>query len=104
MNRLRSGVVPSQSMLALNEWQAKEKGALNCAVDEEGCLLDNLTLELRVHPPEIHIDNASDPASTVVTIDSANRPGSLVYVSAGDNLDARAAAAAGPRPAATPAI
>jgi glycine cleavage system regulatory protein len=89
-------------MLALNEWQAKEKGALNCAVDEEGCLLDNLTLELRVHPPEIHIDNASDPASTVVTIDSANRPGSLVYVSAGGDLGARAAAAAGSRPAATP--
>lgn len=45
-------------------------------------LLDNLTLELRVHPPEINIDNGIDEKSTVVTIDSANRPGSLIYVSA----------------------
>lgn len=71
----------SPSVLALNEWHEKEKQALNCAVDEEGCLLDNLTLELRVHPPEVHIDNSGDPQCTLVTIDSANRPGSLVYVS-----------------------
>lgn len=70
----------SPSLLALNEWQEKEKQSLNCAVDEEGCLLDNLTLELRVHPPEVHIDNAGDPHSTLITIDSANRPGSLVFV------------------------
>ena len=70
----------SQSMMNLNEWQEKEKHALNCAVDEEGILLDNLTLELRVHPPEVHIDNVSDEKYTVVTIDSANRPGSLVFV------------------------
>jgi hypothetical protein len=44
-------------------------------------LLDNLTLELRVHPPEVHIDNSGDPHCTLITIDSANRPGSLVYVS-----------------------
>lgn len=74
------GLRASQSLLALNEWQEKEKHALNCAVDEEGCLLDNLTLELRVHPPEIHIDNMGDPNNTIVTIDSANRPGSLVFV------------------------
>ena len=67
--------------MALSEWQEKEKQSLNCAVDEEGCLLDNLTLELRVHPPEVHIDNAGDSNSTLVTIDSANRPGSLVFVS-----------------------
>lgn len=75
------GLKSSSSMLALSEWQEKEKQSLNCAVDEEGCLLDNLTLELRVHPPEVHIDNAGDPVSTVITIDSANRPGSLVFVS-----------------------
>lgn len=69
------------SLLALSEWQEKEKYAFNCAVDEEGCLLDNLTLELRVHPPEINIDNSADEKSTVITIDSANRPGSLVFVS-----------------------
>ncbi|KAG7673537.1 hypothetical protein Ndes2526B_g03010 [Nannochloris sp. 'desiccata'] len=74
------GLRTSPSLLALNEWQEKEKHSLNCAVDEEGCLLDNLTLELRVHPPEVHIDNSGDPQSTLVTIDSANRPGSLVFV------------------------
>lgn len=74
------GLRASPSLMALTEWQEKEKNALNCAVDEEGCLLDNLTLELRVHPPEIHIDNAGDPNYTIVTIDSANRPGSLVFV------------------------
>lgn len=70
----------SQSTMNLNEWQEKEKHALNCAVDEEGILLDNLTLELRVHPPEVHIDNVGDEKYTIVTIDSANRPGSLVFV------------------------
>jgi hypothetical protein len=83
MNQLlfkAGGLRATPSLLALSEWQEKEKQALNCAVDEEGCLLDNLTLELRVHPPEVHIDNSGDPTSTVVTIDSANRPGSLVFV------------------------
>ena len=75
------GLRASPSLLALNEWQEKEKQSLNCAVDEEGCLLDNLTLELRVHPPEVHIDNSGDTHSTLVTIDSANRPGSLIFVS-----------------------
>lgn len=74
------GLRASPSLMALSEWQEKEKQALNCAVDEEGCLLDNLTLELRVHPPEIHVDNVGDSSSTIVTIDSANRPGSLVFV------------------------
>lgn len=54
----------------------------NCAsaVTEDGSLLDNLTLELRVHPPSIEIDNHAHEKLTVVTIDSANRPGSLIYV------------------------
>ena len=80
------GLRASPSLLALSEWQEKEKQSLNCAVDEEGCLLDNLTLELRVHPPEVHIDNSGDPHSTLVTIDSANRPGSLIFVSSMMNL------------------
>ena len=70
------------SLLALSEWQEKERGAsLRGAVDEQGLLLDSLTLELRCHPPEIGVDNVAS-RSTVVTIDSANRPGSLIFVSA----------------------
>lgn len=49
-------------------------------MDEDGSLLDNLTLELRVHPPTIDIDNKAHDKWTTVTIDSANRPGSLIYV------------------------
>lgn len=30
---------------------------------------------------QVNIDNLVDPDATVVTIDSANRPGSLIYVS-----------------------
>ncbi len=63
--------------------QEKEaRNQLQSAVDEDGSLLDNLTLELRVHPPSIDIDNHSHEQWTTVTIDSANRPGSLIYVSA----------------------
>ena len=63
--------------------QEKEaRNQLQSAVDEDGSLLDNLTLELRVHPPSIEIDNHSHEQWTTVTIDSANRPGSLIYVRA----------------------
>lgn len=61
--------------------QEKEaRNQLQSAVDEDGSLLDNLTLELRVHPPSIEIDNHVHEQWTTVTIDSANRPGSLIYV------------------------
>lgn len=36
-------------------------------------LLEYETLELRVHPPNIKVDNYSDPSNTIITIDSANR-------------------------------
>jgi hypothetical protein len=74
-----------QSLLALAEWQERERenACLRGAVDEQGLLLDSLTLELRCHPPEIGVDNVAG-RSTVVTIDSANRPGSLIFVSTRD--------------------
>ena len=34
-----------------------------------------------MHPPSIELDNNAHEKWTVVTIDSANRPGSLIYVS-----------------------
>ncbi|PSC74677.1 ACT domain-containing ACR2 [Micractinium conductrix] len=77
----RVGRSPSSATLALSEWQEKEaRNQLQSAVDEDGSLLDNLTLELRVHPPSIEIDNHAHEKWTVVTIDSANRPGSLIYI------------------------
>lgn len=77
----RGGALRSPSLLALSEWQEKEaRNQLQSAVDEDGSLLDNLTLELRVHPPTIDIDNKAHDKWTTVTIDSANRPGSLIYI------------------------
>lgn len=43
-------------------------------------LQDNLTLELRVTPPEITIDNNYHESFTFVKMSSANRPGSLIHV------------------------
>ncbi|KAK2075535.1 hypothetical protein QBZ16_001643 [Prototheca wickerhamii] len=78
----KSGYVQSSpSLLNLTEWQEKEKAnPVNCAVDKDGQLLDNLTLELRVSPPEITIDNSCHERYTFVKLTSANMPGSLIHV------------------------
>lgn len=70
----------SQSVLALDVWAEKEKQHGKEATDADGQLLDSATYELRVHPPEVSVDNEVHERWTVVTVDSANRPGSLVYV------------------------
>lgn len=49
-------------------------------VAASGDILEYETLELRIHPPNVNVDNQSEPTCTVVTIDSANRPGTLVEV------------------------
>ena len=49
---------------------------LQCA--EPGCVAQ--TLELRVNPPNINILNPEGSSITHVTVDSANRPGTLVEV------------------------
>mmetsp|Transcript_29833 Transcript_29833/g.63522 ORF Transcript_29833/g.63522 Transcript_29833/m.63522 type:complete len:694 (+) Transcript_29833:62-2143(+) len=48
-------------------------------LDENG-IVEYATLELRVHPPSVKIDNTLDDSATVVIVDSANRPGTLVEV------------------------
>jgi hypothetical protein len=48
------------------------------AVTKEGDLLDYETLELRVHPPNIRIK--IEETATLITLDSANRPGTLIEV------------------------
>ncbi|CAG9463082.1 unnamed protein product [Pedinophyceae sp. YPF-701] len=49
------------------------------AVDcNTGSLLEYETLELRISPPNVSIDTETDPCSTVITVDSANRPGTLI--------------------------
>lgn len=44
-----------------------------------GTLLEYETLELRIHPPNVVIEDVLDD-TTMVTIDSANRPGTLIEV------------------------
>lgn len=48
------------------------------AVAPDGALLEYETLELRVHPTNVEIDNETREDSTLITVDSANRPGTLV--------------------------
>jgi hypothetical protein len=48
------------------------------AVNKDGDLLDFETLELRVHPPNIQVK--IEDHETLITLDSANRPGTLIEV------------------------
>ena len=50
------------------------------SVTAEGTLLEYETLELRLHPPNVVIDNDTYEDATVIVIDSANRPGTLIEV------------------------
>eukprot|EP00775_Hariotina_reticulata_P005371 gene5371-5606_t len=63
--------------------QYREAESQNCrhtSVTSEGELLEHQTLELRVHPPNVTVDNESYDDRTIITVDSANRPGTLVEV------------------------
>mmetsp|Transcript_5236 Transcript_5236/g.15749 ORF Transcript_5236/g.15749 Transcript_5236/m.15749 type:complete len:589 (-) Transcript_5236:163-1929(-) len=56
-----------------------QQDAATPLLDENG-MIEYATLELRVHPPSVKIDNTLEDHSTVVIVDSANRPGTLVEV------------------------
>jgi len=66
----------------LNEYKKNERSqsSFNSAVDGTGSLLEYETLELRVTPTSIVVDTKSHPDFTIVKIDSANRPGTLIEV------------------------
>lgn len=71
----------SASLQSFKEYRASE--SLNTqqrAVDEGGVLLEYETLELRLHPPNVVIDNEAMDDVTVITIDSANRPGTSIHM------------------------
>ena len=69
------------SLLGLAEYRELEKQAeQRAACSREGALLEYETLELRVNPPNIIIENREDQSCTHIAIDSANRPGTLVEV------------------------
>ncbi|EFJ46840.1 hypothetical protein VOLCADRAFT_121048 [Volvox carteri f. nagariensis] len=70
------------SLLAFSDYREAEQanGAKHSSVTANGVLLEYETLELRVHPPNVNIDNETYADRTLITLDSANRPGTLVEV------------------------
>jgi len=52
----------------------------NDVVNDEGTLLAYPDLELRRNPPNVEVDNKTHPSETIITIDSADRPGTLIEV------------------------
>lgn len=76
------GLRRSTSLQSFAEYRANEAGNTNLSsVTSEGILLEYETLELRIHPPNVVIDNDTYDDVTVVAIDSANRPGTLIEAS-----------------------
>ena len=70
------------SLLGLAEyWELEKQVEQRAACSREGALLEYETLELRVNPPNIIIENRAENDYTHIAIDSANRPGTLVEVS-----------------------
>ncbi len=76
------GLRRSSSLQSFAEYrQAEAQNPQMSSVTSEGTLLEYETLELRIHPPNVVIDNDTYDDVTVITIDSANRPGTLVEAS-----------------------
>jgi hypothetical protein len=73
----------TSSLQSFNEYRANESQNRqngDSSVTSDGLLLEYETLELRLHPPNVQIDNETYDDMTVITIDSANRPGTLIEV------------------------
>ena len=78
--RSQLNVHKSPSLQAFQAYrEAEAHNSLQTSVSSTGELLEYETLELRVHPPNIDINNAH-PTRSIVTVDSANRPGTLIEV------------------------
>mmetsp|Transcript_9972 Transcript_9972/g.21294 ORF Transcript_9972/g.21294 Transcript_9972/m.21294 type:complete len:599 (+) Transcript_9972:309-2105(+) len=74
-----SQVPKSPSLRAFSEYREEEStNYQQSSVTDTGVLLEYETLELRVHPPNVEIDNDTFDDRTLLTLDSANRPGTLV--------------------------
>ncbi len=71
----------ASSLQSFSEYKQNEsQNPQLSSVTSEGLLLEYETLELRLHPPNVQIDNETYDDVTVITIDSANRPGTLIEV------------------------
>jgi len=79
MLRHYSGTSARACLVGLEEYLNQEGASANqSSVSDAGVLLEYETLELRIHPPNVDIDNQTHEHRTIVTLDSANRPGTLV--------------------------
>lgn len=67
------------SVASFQEWKAEEVGRREGRRGED--LAEYATLALRIDPPSVVVDNDSSPTCSVLRIDSANRPGTLIEVS-----------------------
>ena len=76
------------SLKSLTEHRSEASGS--GVLSRDGASLEYEALELRIHPPNIEIDQAGD--DTLLTVDSANRPGTLVEVDSAHIWRSRAAA------------
>ncbi len=74
-----TGVPRISSLQTFADYRKAEAGDRR-PTEGDGTLLEYETLELRLNPPQIEIDNNLYEDVTVITIDSANRPGTLVEV------------------------
>ena len=78
--RSQYNVHKSPSLQAFQAYRESEAhNSLQTSVSSDGELLEYETLELRVHPPNIDINN-NHPTRSIITVDSANRPGTLIEV------------------------
>lgn len=81
---LRTLAVPRppslQTFSEYKEAEANNANGKQSSVSTDGALLEYETLELRVHPPNVEVDNETYDDRTIITVDSANRPGTLVEV------------------------
>ncbi|KAG1661089.1 hypothetical protein FOA52_012078 [Chlamydomonas sp. UWO 241] len=81
MLRHYAGTNGRAGLVGLEEYTDQEGSAQEqqlSSVSDQGVLLEYETLELRIHPPNVDIDNRAFDDRTVITLDSANRPGTLV--------------------------
>ena len=75
------GLPRNASIQTFNQYRESEAlNHLQTSVNHDGDLLDYETLELRVHPPNVNVLHGEGSNETIVTVDSANRPGTLVEV------------------------
>lgn len=67
------------SVASFQQWKEEEVGRREGRRGEE--LAEYATLALRIDPPSVSVDNGHSPTCSVLRIDSANRPGTLIEVS-----------------------